>query len=266
MLKLKKQLFSCLDGRSNTPIIGTPGGDAGEFILALMVYEDLLGGGRKLSQDIVDLFFTKYLQIMKQPKFIMCTDDSSISHIEKDLATEGINILNPRQNIMQDILNTAIKAENIGDLHLKMMLKYPYQFSIRKEIFEMFIVSFYNVLWNKNSDISKKLELRILSGNHDENAFIEVRSEEACQRAKLAPLFSSKYHKNNNMVFINHLDASEIRRYQLAKYFADKVNHHQDSVDEKVMYGRLKHHGLIALEITGSYIAKGLPFYTIILA
>jgi hypothetical protein len=31
--------FSCLDGRINKPILGTPGGDAGEFILALNVYE-----------------------------------------------------------------------------------------------------------------------------------------------------------------------------------------------------------------------------------
>jgi len=33
-----------------------------------------------------------------------------------------------------------------------------------------------------------------------------------------------------------------------------------------MMYKRLIHHGLIALEITGSYVAKGLPFYTIKLA
>ncbi len=58
-----------------------------------------------------------------------------------------------------------------------MMLKYPEQFSIRKEIVTMFITSFYKLLWNKNEELSKKLELDILTGDHNESAFVEVRSE-----------------------------------------------------------------------------------------
>jgi hypothetical protein len=33
----------------------------------------------------VDSIFTTYLTFMKQPKFYMCTDDSAIDHIEKEL-------------------------------------------------------------------------------------------------------------------------------------------------------------------------------------
>jgi len=33
--------FSCMDGRVNNASLGTPGGDAGEFILALYIYEGL---------------------------------------------------------------------------------------------------------------------------------------------------------------------------------------------------------------------------------
>jgi len=32
------------------------------------------------------------------------------------------------------------------------------------------------------------------------------------------------------------------------------------------MHNRLNHHGYISLEITGSFIARGLPFYTVNLA
>ena len=35
-----------MDGRENSAILGTPGGDAGEFILALYIYEGLT---RKLT-------------------------------------------------------------------------------------------------------------------------------------------------------------------------------------------------------------------------
>jgi hypothetical protein len=38
-----------MDGRSPDALLGTPGGDAGEFILALFIYEGMLGGNRKLT-------------------------------------------------------------------------------------------------------------------------------------------------------------------------------------------------------------------------
>jgi hypothetical protein len=57
--------FACLDGRYSRPVFGTPGGDAGEFILALYIYEGLLPKGRKLSQESIDSFFVNYLQWMK---------------------------------------------------------------------------------------------------------------------------------------------------------------------------------------------------------
>lgn len=65
---------------------------------------------------------------------------------------------------------------------------------------------------------------------------------------------------------MNHLDAVSIRRAQLAKFFVDYVDHNQDNLNPLKMHKRLNHHGYIALEITGSYAAKGLPFYTINLA
>lgn len=58
-----------------------------------------------------------------------------------------------------------------------MMIKYPEQFAIRKEIVSMFINSFYKLLWNKDDELSRKLELEVLIGEHRESAFVEVRSE-----------------------------------------------------------------------------------------
>ena len=47
-----KQSFYCLDGRVNKEILGTPGGDAGEFILALETYARLTGN-RDLDDDSI---------------------------------------------------------------------------------------------------------------------------------------------------------------------------------------------------------------------
>lgn len=89
----------------------------------------------------------------------------------------GLNILNPRSQLIPALSELILKPENIGDLHIKMMLKYPNQFAIRPDIVKMFLKSFYKLLWNKDEELSKKLELEILTGDHRESAFVEVRSE-----------------------------------------------------------------------------------------
>ncbi len=80
--------------------------------------------------------------------------------------------------LLPRLFKKILSPENNGDLHLKMMMKYPQQFSIRKEIIDMFLTSYFKVLWNKQNPLSSKLELEILTGNHKEVGFIEVRSEE----------------------------------------------------------------------------------------
>jgi hypothetical protein len=154
--------FSCLDGRHTKAVLATPGGDAGEFILALSVYEDLLGGERKLTQDNVDNFLAQYLRKMKPTKFEMCTDQQSLSDLQEKMRIIGLNINNPMLQLVPELSGLLAKPEYIGDLHLKMMLKYPNQFAIRKEIVEMFITSFYKILWNKELDVSNKLNVKII--------------------------------------------------------------------------------------------------------
>lgn len=56
-----------LDGRNTEPSLATPGGDAGEFILALFIYEGMIPH-RVLDQNSVDAFFKSYLQFLKAEK------------------------------------------------------------------------------------------------------------------------------------------------------------------------------------------------------
>jgi len=84
-VKIHSTSFRCLDGRNSRAVLGTPGGDAGEFILSLSVYEEILGPGKTLSQDDVDLIFSLYLSNIPFDKFYMCTDDMAVSHLEREL-------------------------------------------------------------------------------------------------------------------------------------------------------------------------------------
>ena len=266
---IEKSSFKCLDGRYNKPVLSTTGGDSGEFILALNIFEDLLNEYNinnninktiKLNQNDIDFILYKYINFSNSEPFYMCTDDNAINHIEKELQIEGLNFINPRDNIKNDLFDLITKTENIGDLHIKLMLKYPEKYGIRKEIIEMFLKSFYNLYWN-NKNIKDKMELDILSGDHNENAFIEVRSENECQKEKIAPLIPTqdKYIS----VFVHHLDAVSIKRKKIAEFFSDKSNTNFNGIDSDIMHKRLDHHGYAILDITGGFIAKGLPFDTI---
>ena len=211
-----------MDGRENGAILSTPGGDAGEFILGLFVYE---GMTRELSQQQIDSILEEYLRDMKKDKFYMCTDDDAISHLENELGMSlSINILRqpPRQD-QRDLIKALIKADNQGDRHLKNLLKNPNLYSIRKELVQMFLISFFKILWNDSSSLREKLHLENLVGVPQEQAFLEIRNNEICEEMDLAPrIFARKKFEDENrtiQVFVNHIDAVSQQRKSMTNFF-----------------------------------------------
>lgn len=267
--------FKCLDGRHSQAVLSVPGGDAGEFISALSTFENLIQSSSvnqtkitKLTKEDITYLFKEYLRVMLPETFSMCTDYNSILQMERDMEYEGLNIKKPRAGIMEKLKEQIILPENTGDSHLRLMLKYPDLYGIRKDLVEDFIKVFYETLWAdegaENSVYSSKLNLDILKGEHQESAFVEVRSNDSCQHLQLAPLIKTK--DKNISVFVDHLDAVSFLRENLSKFFSDKAKMYGATIDKEVMHKRLNHHGFINLEITGSYIAKGLPFDSITIA
>eukprot|EP00744_Colponema_vietnamica_P002558 GILI01003993.1.p1 GENE.GILI01003993.1~~GILI01003993.1.p1 ORF type:complete len:399 (+),score=140.95 GILI01003993.1:160-1356(+) len=260
-VNVDEQYFSCMDGRANKPVFATPGGDLGEFVLALSVYEDLLGGNRKLDQAAVDTYFTEYLKFIKRPVFYMCTDDSAVDHLEREIEIEGLDIRTPPARVLKQVERAVAEPDNVGCMHLKMLLKYPELYAIRQPITEMALRAFYKVLWDKAHPYQQKLKLEIFPKGHNETAFVEIRSSPTCLQQKMSPLVTPK--KEGVSVFVNHIDAASIRRRELADFFANTVAHSR--IDMNMMHNRLNHHGYAFLETTGAYVAKSLPFYTVTL-
>ncbi|KAL4434746.1 hypothetical protein ABPG74_017166 [Tetrahymena malaccensis] len=262
----KEYYFMGLDGRNTEPCLSTPGGDAGEFILALFIYEGMLQK-RQLDQNSVDAFFKSYLQYMKSQKFYFATDDEAIFHMEREtgLSISIDSLKNPSESNKADLLNALIKAENQGDRHIKNLLKNPDLYNIRPEIVQMFIKSFFNVLWDKTNLNREKLILDSLVGQPNESAFLEVRSNEICLEKHLSPLISvrKKIGEDWQSLFVNHIDAASQKRRELAHFFSDSVNHHQEPIDPDIMFNRLTKHGLSFLEVSGSRLARYLPFYSL---
>jgi len=59
------------------------------------------------------------------------------------------------------------------------------------------------------------------------------------------------------------LDAASIKRVQYAKFFTEYIDKQKNGITPEMFHNRMDHHALAFLEVTGSFLAKNLPFYTI---
>lgn len=124
----------------------------------------------------------------------MATDDNAIHHIEKQLSIIGLDIFSPKSFYQEDVYEVLAQYENIGDLHIKLLLSESQNYSVNKTLVEYFIQSFYSLLWDKTSStsLSSKLYLDVLAGDHNESAFVEIKTDIACLRSNRAPLILTR--------------------------------------------------------------------------
>jgi len=268
--KVSETSFHCLDDRVTQPSIFTPGGDLGEFILALSSYlqERDPTGQMRPSQEVVDELLLKYLETIPPSRpMIHCTDDRAITHLEAEMPLENLDLSAPPDHARASLLKMLEEAENHGDSHVRLLLKKPEWFQLNQYLVPMVIKSFYHLLWQQNTDVRSplhklpKLKLEVLVGQSDPMGFLEVSSGELCHHGGMAPMLTPRAPQRS--VLISHLDAVSLRREEMAAFFARIANASPRKINKDQLHQRLDRHGWLALETTGSRIAAGLPFYTL---
>lgn len=229
-------------------------------MLGLIIYEELKGSD--VTQDEVFNLFTAYLDSMDHDEFYWCTDDIAINHLQATLQEYDINIVEPRYDLQYMILDVITDPNNIGDVHFKTLLTESDRLNIRRELVEMFIRTFYEVLWDKRQVYSSKIFHEQLIGSHQESAFIDIRNDKDCN----APLLTSNEMRINGVsVYLNHQEASKVRRSQMAYFFTTQLNHNTNKeYNVQLIEHRFDNHALSFLERTGTTIARNLPFYTLL--
>lgn len=250
--------FRCLDGRYNGAGLYTMGGDAGEFFLGLVIYEELLKS--KLTPSQVKRLLQGYIDQMEHDRFHWCTDDQAVQHIAETIGDYQVNMKDPGDDIKEQILEILTSPYNIGDSFFKVLLNQFEKLLIRKELVETFITVFYRLLWDKSTEYAGKMDLIQLVGSSKEIAFIDVRNDKNWN----APLLSVKDKNTGHSVFFNHHEAAKARRSQIAYYFSTQLKHAGFDFSVQVLEHRFDNHALSFLEVTGKSIAQYLPFYTIL--
>jgi len=82
--------FSSLDGRNDEKILGTPGGDMGEFILAIHALAKV--SGTVPTQDDIQTIFERYLNSMTRDKFFYEIDEKAYTKLAVDTGCRNLHI------------------------------------------------------------------------------------------------------------------------------------------------------------------------------
>lgn len=249
----------CVDGRSRTDIIGTPGGNMGEFILMLAAAEKVTGS-KICSKEIYPLF-EKYLKLFG--KFYMHTDTHALNHLAQELKLKNITklIRRPSRKIQPSLIEYLLEPQNIGCGHLKLMLLNPHEYQIAPALIKTCIRAFYHKLWSDG----KQLEFVVLDKDHQEGAIVTVLVNSKNITGKtLIPTVASM--GKDCQMFISHPQAEGFMRQKIASTIAkQKLIYGINTRNQKRFLNTINQMGKNLTRLTLSHLALGLPHYTVTL-
>jgi hypothetical protein len=212
--------LSSMDSRAAYAILGSPGGDMGEFILGLAALEKLMGWG--LSPTVVNDLLREYIGTMttrhrwnkdtkldrmsapgynnnptEKPYFYMNTDMDAKTAWYKAAGIEGKNSFeewNPLdEKGRRRLLKLSTKPDHIGCPHLKLMVEDGNKYEVRKMVVESAIQSFLSIFYDPFDPLREHLLFPVLTGEKGKAmAVVNIQSPEHCH--PLSPLVVPKLH------------------------------------------------------------------------
>ncbi len=259
--------FSCIDGRDERGLIGTPGGDAGEFLLSLAAVERVTGA--TLDEQTVEHALLAHLDAFGD--FSRHCDAHAFEKLltalrgdaRMDAAIDGGGVKSADDlrrlpvEVHPAVLEHLLNPDHLGCGHVRLMLQKSDEYGIRAELVESFLRAFMRLWWAG----APELDITVLQGEHEETAIVNVRLDEKPWSLTRVPLVSPTCA--GNQVFVNHPDIAnhlrrgvvEFHRRGLGPVTVDDGAALQAAIDELAVQ---------QLTSTVGYIAKGLPIYDVV--
>ncbi|NPC68864.1 rhodanese-like domain-containing protein [Corallococcus exiguus] len=260
---------SCVDGRDEQGVIGTPGGDAGEFLLALAAVENVTGA--RFDDATVEELLFQELEVFG--RFYMHTDTLAWGKLVAALAADQrlssqrlptrddeagwhAFVDHPPVDARPVVMEQLLEPAHMGCGHLKLMLTRPQDYGVRPDLVRSFLRAFHDLRWQGVPE----LEFVTLSGEHDEAAVLTVFVEEELWDMAPIPLVSPSV--GPKQVFVAHPQVAAKHRDHYVEFFQRlprwvKVEPHQ------VEPLRTEMNALAATQLghTLKSLARGLPIF-----
>mmetsp|Transcript_34584 Transcript_34584/g.55955 ORF Transcript_34584/g.55955 Transcript_34584/m.55955 type:complete len:314 (-) Transcript_34584:532-1473(-) len=244
--------WSCIDGREEVPILATPGGDAGEFLLGLAaVSHELEIPSYETIKEVLHHFIRFHTKLPNRP-FYMHTDEHIVEKLSKEFG-QKIDITNPPLEIRHALIEKLVTPDYTGCGHLKLQLLHPAEYGVNDpNIIKWFLQAFYTEVWSGN----KRVVLKVLKGEHKEGAVLLIN--QVCNHL-YGPLVQPTRGSLHMFIF----DEESVRRKRAkstARFFSHITNpplhqHHLAHLIQTLGSKQLKY--------TSDVLAAGLPEYEV---
>ena len=260
---------ACVDGRDERGVVGTPGGDAGEFVLALAALETATGA--TLDEDSVAAALQSHID--RFGEFYMHTDahafaalvaairaDARTKDLVADVSTDldWIGFLHaPPEPVREVLLELLVNPAHVGCGHLRLMLQHGDEYGLRSELVASVVRSVFRLWWAGLPEV----QMTLLPGDHGEGAVVNVRVDEDFWGMSWVPLISPAC--GGTQMFVNHPQVSAKLREVVIEFHLrghGPVPVRDEEAEFRAAFGEL---AARQLGVTLGYLANGLPVYEV---
>lgn len=215
----------CIDGRAGGPVVGTPGGDAGELTLALAALERTTQ--REVSEPEVSALVARYARSFG--RFYLHTDEASLARLDRSLAADaGLRtargegeiawlVRHPPVELEEELAQRLAQPEHVGCGHLRLLLEHPEEYGVRRALAETVLRETHRLRFRH----PELVDFEVLAGEHEERAVVQVFLDRAVHAHSRVPTFP---HREGDEVafFVSHPEVSAFLRGELGSFLFEQ--------------------------------------------
>lgn len=220
--------LSCVDGRDHVAVVGSPGGDAGELILALGALEGLTG--EVLSPERISELLRRRVEAFGRFAFHTDTNagDRMIAAIRADprttAAVAGLTdplsfrafFAAPPEAIREPLSEIMGRPEHVGCGHLRLSIQHAKRWGIREGLTQAVLRAALQLRWQG----AQELEITPLPGGHSEGAVVNIHVADELDAFSRVPLVAPSI--SGRQMFVNHPDVASFLRRQMARWLSQQ--------------------------------------------
>ena len=182
--------FSDFGATTSQPVLGTPGGDLAELLVALAVYEGL--AFTTLDAAAVKTMLKKFVGATKKRTLYFATSQAALLEIARRLRVDYLDVRSPPAALRQRLLKELTYAGSNGCRHFRYLLTHHREYEVRRELGEALIAAYFEMLWDRDdaAQLWRRLRLVVTADDDavEEVAVVRVRAYAECLDYGLAPL------------------------------------------------------------------------------
>lgn len=268
---IEKQTFYCKDSRGDSDNFGAPGGDFGEFLLALDCFRRVAGNsGNSVSSASacdVDEIFEKWLKerCSAERPFYLHSDRPALRRILKSIGQEEAALPEDIKDPLEKekfIESFGSKADFQGCGHLRLMLEQPEGYSIDLKLFSQLSRAFFTRYFRGDARLMFKVyeitqdgcALVVINGSSDlKTSVLSTQCKNLNPKLNTKDGSSSSHHQ---VFILNQQAVSAFRKQFLVPFFCKAGK-------QAKMFEEMETIGWRNAMMSASALAGGKPIYKV---